>query len=516
MAANNSSGAAAMPSNVSLDDTDLSEPNYDHLDLSYANSSSSSTEPSCSMAKAKSYDDLSKKGSEPVISEYILGTLIVRVVAARDLEPVQKNGLGQMVFGGGSRSSRTNRVSGTANPYCSVKFGSSTQRTSEVFDSLDPMWPRQEAMFMDVSLSTSELTHPAIPEPSQTNNTSQSAASAPPAGRSALPSPTAAAAAYKAPSAVLTVALFHAVEIGKVHKYPSKGKGGGGSLSGDSDDLFMGMASIDLTQLITGRRRTFDEWLPLSGTEQARGTVRIVCEYEASDGHPRPGDTCRFTSFCNPADLFPVTPGRAYRVDEVDGDTVLISYESQEGWICSFEAHRFMLVCEERHHGAIEMAQDELASISERLAHSPIVHTVTETAERIAVDGLISIGNDVVRGGFSLVGRWFEGGLGTAISDVTNATNWDGRFNPGANDSLDLPSPTANIENNVPAKMGFGTDEQGETDARSSRLAESEPLPNMPECPITGEPMLDPVVAADGTYFLLMHLGVFYICICCI
>jgi hypothetical protein len=67
------SGSASMPA-----DMDFLEPDYDHLDRT---SFSSET---ASLAK-KDEDDLCKKG-ESVTPEYILGTLVVRVVAARYLE----------------------------------------------------------------------------------------------------------------------------------------------------------------------------------------------------------------------------------------------------------------------------------------------------------------------------------------------------------------------------------------------------------------------------------------------
>jgi hypothetical protein len=378
-----------------------------------------------------------------------------------------------MAFGGSRRISSLRNSGGTANPYASVKFGNSAQRSSEVFDTLDPIWPRQETMFMDVSLPLSELTHPEPPSAARDEAES-------------LPQKD---SSYKKPPTVLTVALFHTPEIGKVNKYPTKG----GALSGDSDDLFLGMASVDLTRLFTGRDHTLDSWLELSGTQTSRGSVRIVCEYEATDPPPRAGDYCRFTRYCHPRDLFPLEPGSPYRVSGVDKDAVMISYKSQEGWICSFEAHRYMLVCEERHHSAVESAQDELASLAERLAHSPLVHAVTETAERVAVDGLLSVGEEIVHGGFSLLDRWFSGGFETIFNDVTHATNLDGRHNPDSGQSLDLPEMGSSVS--LDAKSD--TDEATYNDA----VKEEEPgqaLPNMPCCPITGEPMVDPVVAADG------------------
>ena len=389
-----------------------------------------------------------------------------------------------MVFGANRASRSARNVGGTANPYASVKFGNTTQRTSEVYDSLDPIWPRQETMFMDVAMPASELTHPAFVESSPASVSSELQSSS-----SGLPQ-----LSYKTPNTVLTVALFHTPEVGRVHKYPSKGAG---SFSGDSDDQFLGMASVDLMELFTGRRHTFDEWLPLSGTEYSQGRIRIVCEYEASDPPPRPGDYVRFTSFCHPADLYPVEPGRKYQVAELDGDDVIISYKTPEGWICSFQAHRFMLICDERHHNALEYCQDELASLSERLTHSPMLHSVVETVERVAVDGLLSVGSDVVHGGLSLLGRWFEGGLETAINDVVHATNLDGRHNPNALDTLGLPNTDST---DTTSDQGEAKKMPASAASPWTRTESTEALPNMPACPITGEPMIDPVVAADGKY----------------
>ncbi|KAL3943644.1 MAG: hypothetical protein SGBAC_002264, partial [Bacillariaceae sp.] len=309
---------------------------------------------------------------------YLLGTLIIRVVAARDLEPVSKGG-GFGILGRGGK--------GKANPYASVKFGETTQRTSHVYDTLDPLWPRQETLFMDVALPVAKLTHPDL-----SGNTTQNATTAS-SRHPTIPAPTK-EEPYRKPSTILTVALFHNPGLGKSVKggddsmYPSKGSKG--VIDGDSDDVFMGMTSVDMTRLLTGTETTFDAWLTLKGTETSRGSVRIVCEYESADTIPRRNDFCRFTTFCNPRDLYPLIPGKQYKVEQVNGDNVLVSYRSPEGWLCTFEAHRYMLVCQEN-LSPVETAQDELVVIAERLSHSPLVHQVTETVERVAVEGLLSV-----------------------------------------------------------------------------------------------------------------------------
>jgi hypothetical protein len=351
-------------------------------------------------------------------------------------------------------------------------------------------------MFMDVSLPAHKLTHPKALDTS----VASAAAARMPNDDSDNSSDE-----YERPNTILTVAMFHKPEIGGAtsSKYPNKK---GMELFGDSDDQFLGMASADLTELVTGRLHTFDQWLPLSGAGQnSRGKVRIVCEYEASDPSPRSGDLVRFTTYCHPADLFPLVAGRLYQVAETNGDDVIISYESPEGWICTFQTHRYSLICEERRHTALEAAQDELASLTERLKHSPMVQNLQESVERVAVEGLLGVGTQVFQGSLALFGRWAEGGLDTAVQDVAYATNWDGRNNP--NSDLDLNSPSAADDDDSPF---FGSPRGSEKKEKISLhptidndpkpVEEAVALPNMPACPITGFPMLDPVVAADGKY----------------
>jgi hypothetical protein len=182
----------------------------------------------------------------------------------------------------------------------------------------------------------------------------------------------------------------------------------------------------------------------------------------------------------------------------VHGDNVIISYTSPEGWLCTFLAHRYMFICEERHHGAMEAAHDELASIAERLGKSPLLSTVTDTVDRrLPEDGLLTVGADALREGASLLSRWMKGGVDTAVGDIMFATNWDGRFNQEEQESQESPAL-------IPSESG---DEEGGDQAPSSRAVfdtwdddeeQGEAIPGMPCCPITGESMRDPVVAADG------------------
>ena len=442
--------------------------------------------------------EFSKKGvlkNSDEEEQYILGTIIIRVVAARGLENPNYSGMTTGFFNRNSSSS-----SATINPYASVKFGTSTQRGSEVYSSLDPVFPRDEVMFMDVSVPLSLLTHSSSNNQINDGEAHVSSSSSSPINENNEDL----YSGYNKPdNTILTVALFHTpLEMGG--QIPNNNKlHNEGTLSGDSDDTFLGMASIDLIQLLTGQRPVVDEWLPLHGTSndsstgrssKAGASVRIICEYELSDVPPNAGDIYRFNRFCHPKDLYPLEPGGSYKVDKVhnNGEIILLSYESPEGWVLSFQANKKMLVCEERHVSALNTAQDELQTLGERLSVSPLVAVVTETVERVVEDGLVGVAEGIVKGSASIFDRWFKGGIDTIISDIQDVTNIDGRHNQNnIGQRLDLESPTSSssslVDDNNDSTKAYSTIDT-EDPFQEKQLAEA--LPNMPPCPITGFPMV--------------------------
>ena len=429
------------------------------------------------------HPDATKKRSsqEPEEAEYMLGTIIVRVVAARGLvDPNQSDGRFSGVF-------RNASASAPVNPYASVKFGKTTQRTSSVYSTLNPVWPRDEIFFMDVSLPMSQLNHTLdssisdemMPSPSFVEKLEDNFYG------------------YKKPdNTTLTVAIFHTEmeNTKRRHKNCSEKQ-----IFGDSDDAFLGMASIDLNHLLTGKVSEIDRWVQLTGTtidsfgnkSSQMASVRIMCEYEVQDAPPKVGDICRFTRFCHPRDLYPLEPARSYKVEQVrnNGDVICLSYESQEGWFLSFQAHKNMLICEERHVSALNTAQDELQTLGERLKVSPLVTTVTQTAERVVDDGIVGIAEEVVKGSAYVFDRWFRGGVETVIQDIQDITNLDGRLNVGSvSQGLDLESPSSSSSSFENDNMEGSSNLKIVQESFPEKQAEA--LPNMPACPITGFPMV--------------------------
>lgn len=558
-------------------------------------------------------DDYSVCGE---IDTYILGTLIVRVVAAR--------GLSDNVIDSGT-SSRSNRQkkrgasnnggseSSRLNPYATIRFNTlcvfpkgegqhrtkqlnhhQVQRTSTIFSSCNPVWPRGESMYMDVShpmplsashrgsskndgeetrqnvapisssavsssstSSTKQLADPGDPPLKAATITAKKSAQAAAMERIKLENRDNTKDMEFLPvtkcilSPIVSCAIFHAPTSDshcnpKTMKKSSlsdsddddrgiskKKKESKGVHDGDSDDLFLGMATLDVTTLLTGKVAVVDEWLTLSGDfpssssnrqQRAPPSLRIVCEYEPTDSVPEKGDYVQFTQFCHPSDLYPLFSScvgrKMFKVNAVyesihnDNDTcVEISTAiSKEGWVSTFVAHRNMLLlCREREPSVVEFCQDELITHVERMSHSPLVETIQETIKvRLPNDGLISVGGLFFKSAISTIfDRWLqnEDTIKIVVEDLKFVTNWDGSHNPSEGMSSeaiisDGNDGNANIISGSSMErplMNILEDDLGSAaDSLGSLQKQTIALPNMPPCPITGVPIRDPVVAADG------------------
>ena len=352
---------------------------------------------------------------------------------------------------------------GSSNPYAILRFGSQSQRTSVVAETTDPIWPREEQFYLDLSLPVMKLTHPNEEKDRKMK----------------------AIISHHHPPK-LHISLHHAdnykVEYSeKIKKEPP---------SKPSNDPLLGCASMDVSSILHGKKACLDEWLTLVGdTDSEAGQVRLICEYEPTDAPPRPGDLCRFTSLVNPRDVYPLSVSNTFRVDDVIEDYVYISSRTRpENWLSTCRVHRFMILCEHRHQTAVERYQDEILQVAEKLVYSPMVSVLNEKIERLPEEGVLSLGIETVTKGIGLLGRWYHNGLCTAVEDVIHVTNWDGRFNPRVDRQgesvIDIEGFSLEDESN----LSYDEDDGGMEDGGVK----------LPNCPITGLPMKNPVVAADG------------------
>jgi hypothetical protein len=375
---------------------------------------------------------------------------------------------------GGNASSSTNCLA-------EMSFLGQVQRTSQVFNTTEPTWSRSEELYFDVTLPIPKLAAEAVNDSAASEKLS-------------------ACAAYHygaAPLPVMSLCLLHtdrtSTSTGKKKKKGAEGSKVSNHLQ---DPELLGLCSIDFLYVITGQLACFDQWLPLFGGDHVRGEVRVIAEYSPTDPGPRPGDLCRLTGFCRPADVFPVPVDLTFVVDEVKGEFVYLSYSCPEGWICCFGVHQYTIITAERHQAVLELYQEQVLEITSKLKYSPMVSTVAKGYTSIPTEGLLGLGKVAVSEGFGVLSRWMEGGVDIVVEDLVYATNWDGQHTPNVfeqGEGLDAVHDDSDDEPFIAGAKGSKLDIEGPEDFLSK-----EALPGMPACPITGQPMRDPVVAGDG------------------
>ena len=394
-----------------------------------------------------------------VVPEYILGTLIVRVSGARDLKAPRKGNTKRSKNSNSSRRRMFQRHSSST--YAVLGFGDQLEKTSSVDEAINPSWTRSEpSLFFDITLPITNLIPARHEQP---------------------------------PKQMLCVSLFHSDGDASLSKGKSKKHAMKQSNVASDHDEFAGMASIDVTAVLTGKSTCIDKWLPLEGLDDATGSTtgsaRIIIEYECAEIEPRVGDKVRFTGFVNAA-LCPVPRNQIFKVEEVIGDETILSYVTPvERWRCRIKAHRFMLISVERHVTAVERYQEELFELTNNLAHSPAAEVVSETVKSLPEEGLIAVGMQTAFGGITLLQRWAEQGMKVAVDDIVYAANLDGKQTPEEEDESD----DDDLSFSDHSISGLDEDDVSvESDANLSVASD------MPCCPISGEPMHHPVVAADG------------------
>jgi hypothetical protein len=411
------------------------------------------------------------------LTEYILGTLIVRVVCARDLKPMRRSFMrafthrneqhkrGGVSTGGSSSNSAISNTSS----YVNISFGALVQKTPTQYDTCDPSWPRSQQYFFDVKLPVPELVLDEKDEKKKGEEYEDDNDEI-----------------FVSQKPILSFSVFHTDTQTKALKEKTKC-----SAEDTTSDEFLGFASLDVTAVINGKERCLDRWLPLdcSSEGSSQGSIRVIIEYEAADTPPRPSDIVRFTGFVDKRDIFPLHDiGGLFRVIDVVGDDVILSYRTkEENWTCTFNVHRYMLISVERYVSALEIYHEEIFELSNKLANSSAADMITKTVNKtIPEEGLLLVGVQAALGGMSLAGRWINGGMSLAVDDIVSTLNLDGQHNPRSETNEET-------SHNIQGEDSCFDEGEGDDDVSSSSIASGMPL-----CPISGQQMRDPVVAADG------------------
>ena len=473
------------------------------------------------------------------ISEYILGTLIVRVVAARGLKTSRNNKTNNNSNNNNrNRNSRSNQrrifhwPSNALSTFANVSFGNHVEQTETANggegsrNGSNPSWNRMDPpLLFDVTLPVPHLAQDGTSgsakgiskdmDIEKSKGSAHSYASKDAFNKMPISTPS-----PPIPKPILSVSVFQCAtdsshlqslingnEKGKPKKYqqktpprPTKPQ----KSSASDQDYFVGLAAIDVTPIITGKLNCIDQWLVLGGADEVDGediggSVRVIIEYECAESEPRPGDKVQFTGFIHPT-LCPLPKGQIFVVEEVVGDTngdggdevVLSYYTPGENWKCTFQVHRFMLIPVERHISAMEWYQDEIMEITNNLLRSPAAKVVKETMKKLPEEGLLFVGLQAAMGGLSLLGKWKDEGVKCAVDDFVYATNLNGKHTSGGAALLGNEDSDSDLLSEDESSTGSGLEEDGDESSIGTD-ADYSVASGMPCCPISGEPMRRPV-----------------------
>ncbi|GMI33241.1 hypothetical protein TrCOL_g6032 [Triparma columacea] len=447
---------------------------------------------------------------------YILGTLIVRVVEARNLPAAVATGISSLwstsssstpsastssslslldtvassVVKGGTASLTKYLYTGTSNPTVLVNYDGNVQRTSGKFDTLEPTWEEgDERMYFDVGVNIE--------------------------GRGG------------GGGKVVKVEVRHTESKLSKKRTSSSGARKGKDVKGKGGEEYytpLGFCGVQVKKVLTGEVKSIDRWYNLTqssydkveeddnnedqeGEEDERGggkgvqsresmtrtasssssfcsagKVRIQVYYRSSEEPPKQGDTVQFNGFVSSDDVKPVPIDGIFTVDDIVEDWVTCKYTTEEDWVCTFTVHRQCLVTSHRMENFAQEYQLQVVKAVNRIGKSPALGVIKQVVEKdLSEQGLIGVISRGWTNATPVVGRWWDEGIDKIVSDVKYATNLDGSSSESSSES--------DVDDD------FDPDKEEEYDALDGG---SVALPGMPHCPITKLPMIHPVCASDG------------------
>ena len=417
------------------------------------------------------YDDLKKKHRQ----DMAIGSLIVRVVQAKSIT----SAFPQSFF-----------FKGSSNPYVIVAFEGQHETTKVLEETLDPQWPRQQ-MFFDVKMPAFHAECRNDVSNDLKSGSSSSFCSAEPH---------------------LHIRVMHRFRdeedlkgYDRRKSLTSKLEQGNDDLKKpikdgtlDPDDLLLGETFINMVDLVTARCRNVDEWFPLD----KGGAIRLSIDYDFLEPHPNPGDLVRLLGFGSPEDLWPLPVKQEFIVEEyIDPhkERMMVSYETVEGWRCSVSIHRHHVISVGRHNTIVNQYKESVLDGLIKFMDTPLMDAFEYTLDKAQEEGIGAASKYALQGLKKGANRWLNGGFGTVFSDLQMIVGLDGveedqKTSEGSNDANNISSSSSSQKDNNIA------DDDDDAETNEDDAFEYISRENLDKilCPITGMPMNDPVVAADG------------------
>lgn len=364
--------------------------------------------------------------------------------------------------------------SAATNVACRLRVGGTIHTSSTARQSLNPEWRRQQFSFpIEVP---SACAPPAVDSHGSSKSKNFNDALPP------KPSKRPAEGGRSSEGLPLRQHLMLIVEM--VHDDPDRKSF---DKTGEACLPILGSAAVEFLDLVLDRRDHWDYWVPLQGG----GAVRLCMDFDAVYPPPQVGSRARLVRLCPPGDLQPLDPYGEYIVEDVSRTGVLLSFTSREGWKCFAEVPRSMVqALSMPEPWTVRRVVSTANSVASHVLAAPAGVAVNEALKRASggCGETISVAGDACRGTISTLKRWIFSGPHTAVNDV--------RFCLGMSP---LASPERHARGDTPALTSTSSPQRS-----AERSAESSPRKDPVRytvgvnCPITGCPIEEPCVAADG------------------
>ncbi|TYZ60617.1 hypothetical protein PybrP1_004874 [[Pythium] brassicae (nom. inval.)] len=348
---------------------------------------------------------------------------------------------------------------------------------------------------------------------------------------------------FSACSPELLVQVFHRVEAGKAAAGGAAAGAGGGAVPEPPEDKLLGSVVVPLLPCLMSSLSSHRAWYALLDDDSRdAGQIQLALHFDVGGMAPIKGDHIRLAGFGGMEYYAKVVPaGVRLEVTETYQDQVLATYKSIEGWALAFEFHRNLVhvvhrpsILREAHtqlHGQITRVRDsrvlkkaknvwlalpetprrqaaqtyEFTVFSGALLYEVLAKGVTEALEHGVRYGVVACrtsGGDAlgkVKDEFVRI-YWTNNVGGWVPETVDELLDCGTRRARGkiyaAFTVEDLKALEPDSEEGKGGLGGYDEDEEEEEDDDDEFL--DDVCPEQLICPITGCPMADPVVAADG------------------
>lgn len=426
--------------------------------------------PSSHSASASPAYQPSSRGQESSTSDVtIAGILTVRLIGGKNLKAMESGGW----FGV--------KTSAHSNPFCVISLGSQIARSSVVMNDLNPRWSREQ-FFFDIPLPPLQAAGP---------QTTVSPLLAKHGGLRSRPN-----YLFDPHNPILSVKMYH-----KWTK--NEGRQDDTDCKKEQGDL-IGEGIFDPIDLLMGKMTTADVWLSLGDN---CGEVRLSADYDSKGLSPRVGDLARPVGFGSRlTDLvFPLSV--VLTVHAVHGDYVLVSFLTEdEGWESTVELHRNAIFVLER-STVVTQAYGLVVRQATRVQHSTVGGIVVKAYRRLPrrYQRWAKLAMTMTKQAAYYTFEVLKQGLEEVNHEGLKA-GWES-LKHGAALTFDLIKEDYQVQKigmqtvsstshkkEEPSKSASAVVKDGDTESSD----EDEDCPAQLLCPITGAPMRDPVVAADG------------------